>query len=220
MIILRRGLSHLSRYVQHKTTNFSTNECTPEKKNSMYRTSECIVWMDMEMTGLDPLKDKILELACLVTDCNLKTVSDEFEIVIHQPDEVLNGMDEWNTKQHRKSGLIDGSRNSKITNSDAELKLLDFLQNYIPQSTCPLAGNSIHMDRMFLKVHLPLVDSYLHYRLIDVSSLKELARRWNRRVYKERPQKQFTHRALDDIKESISELDYYRTFAFQAPDLR
>ncbi|XP_043477069.1 probable oligoribonuclease [Leptopilina heterotoma] len=173
-----------------------------------------IVWMDLEMSGLDPVNDKILEVACLITDGNLKKVSDEFHIIIHQSDEVLNGMDEWCTEHHEKTGLTNASRNSTVTNSDAESRLLKFLQKNIPQRTCPLAGNSVYMDRMFLTMHMPLVNEYLHYRIIDVSTVKELVRRWNPSVFKNTPRKKLCHRALDDIIESIQELEYYRKFIF------
>ncbi|XP_051161596.1 oligoribonuclease-like [Leptopilina boulardi] len=216
MIILRRSFSHLMKYLRYKTSNISRNVCNSGEMSSItFRKSDYIVWMDMEMTGLNPQENKILEIACLVTDGNLKTVSNEFQVVIHQSDEELTGMDEWNTKHHRKSGLIDASRKSTITNNDAELMMLQFLEKYCPYKTCPLAGNSIYMDRTFLMAQMPLVHEYLHYRIIDVSSINEIVRRWNRNIYDERPQKCFNHRALSDIQESIDELDYYRRYMFK-----
>ncbi|XP_043477054.1 oligoribonuclease-like [Leptopilina heterotoma] len=179
------------------------------------KKSDFIVWIDMEKTGLDPLKDRILELACIITDGNLKTVSDEFHVVIHQSDEVLDNMDTLNRNRHKTSGLIDVSRRSEIKNCDAETKLLEFLQKYISKRTCPLAGNSVCMDRLFLTTQMPLVNDYLHYHIIDVSSLKELVRRWQRSKYRDKPPKYLCPRALYGVKESIEVLEYYRKCLFQ-----
>ncbi|XP_033222347.1 oligoribonuclease isoform X2 [Belonocnema kinseyi] len=179
------------------------------------KASDRIVWIDMEMTGLDPDRNKILEVACIITDPNLKTVSEELEMIIHQPDEELDFMDSWNTHHHIKSGLINSSRASTISTSEGESTLLSFLKRYVPQKTCPLAGNSVYVDRMFLHKQMPLVNEYLHYRIIDVSSIKELVRRWNPALYEAAPQKIFNHRALNDIKETIKELEYYKKHMFQ-----
>lgn len=177
--------------------------------------SDFIVWIDMEKTGPDPLKDRILELACIITDGNLKTVSDEFHVIIRQSDEVLDNMDTLNKNRHKTSGLLNESRKSKINNSDAETKLLEFLQKYISKRTCPLAGNSVCMDRLFLTTQMPLVNVYLHFRIIDVSSLKELVRRWQRSKYRDKPPKLSCPRALYGVKESIEVLEYHRKCIFQ-----
>ncbi|CAL7946527.1 unnamed protein product [Xylocopa violacea] len=179
-----------------------------------YSNRNCIVWIDMELTGLDIEKDTILEIACVITDQNLKMVGKEFNTVINQPDAILKNMNEWNTNSHNKSGLVQESRSSKISLKDAEQLLLSFLKQYISKNVCPLSGNTVYMDRIFLIKHMPLVNDYLHYRIIDVSSIKELVRRWNPQVYANQPKKQLCHRALADIRESIEELRYYKENIF------
>ncbi|XP_057339998.1 probable oligoribonuclease isoform X3 [Microplitis mediator] len=174
-----------------------------------------IVWMDMEMTGLDIENDKILEIACLVTNEDLKIISTDFQIVIHQPDDVLNNMNSWCIRTHSASGLLDVVKSSKNTVQDAESKLMEFLRTYATEKITPLAGNTIWMDRIFLRKYLPIVDEYLNYRIIDVSTIKELARRWNSQVFEEGPSKRYNHRGLDDIKESIVELEYYKRSFFK-----
>lgn len=169
-----------------------------------------IVWIDTELTGLDIETCKIIEVACIVTDENLKVISPNFEVVIHQPEHVLRNMSAWCIEHHSKSGLIDESLSSQISLEQAEQMLLNFLKQYVPEKTCPLAGNTIYMDRMFLHKHMPLVDAYLHYRIIDVSSFKEIVRRWRTSVYERLPKKKLCHRALEDIKESIAELLHYK----------
>lgn len=176
--------------------------------------ADLIVWIDMEMTGLDIEKDHILEIACIVTDESLKIISKELNIVIHQPSMILDNMNEWCKKNHKMTGLTEDSRSSTISLEKAEKMVLDFLQKYIPEGKCPLAGNTVYMDRLFLYKHMPLVDKYLHYRIIDVSSIKELVRRWKPGVYESIPRKMLKHRALDDIKESIKELNYYKAHIF------
>ncbi|XP_076177816.1 putative oligoribonuclease [Ptiloglossa arizonensis] len=173
-----------------------------------------IVWIDTELTGLDIEKDTILEIACVITDKNLKIVSQDFNVVINQPDEILKHMNDWNTMMHNKTGLVKECQCSKISLKEAEQMLLNFLQKYIPKQTCPLAGNTIYMDRMFLKKYMPHIDNYLHYRYIDVSSINELVRRWNFAIYKNVPEKGLNHRALVDIKESIEELKFYKLHLF------
>lgn len=133
-----------------------------------------IVWIDMEMTGLDIEKDHILEIACIVTDNTLKIVSEELNIIIHQSSTILDNMNAWSKKQHNISGLTEKSYLSTISLKDAEKMLLNFLQEYIPKGVCPLAGNSVYMDRFFLYKYMPLVNDYLHYRIIDVSTIKEI----------------------------------------------
>ncbi|KAF7284236.1 hypothetical protein GWI33_022387 [Rhynchophorus ferrugineus] len=174
-----------------------------------------IVWIDMEMTGLDADKDKIMEVACLVTDSDLNIVAESPDIYINQPKEILDKMNEWCIKQHGKSGLTEACLNSKTTLSEAENTVLKFLENNVAYQSSPLAGNSVYMDRMFLMKHMPKVNDYLHYRIIDVSSIKVLCQRWNPEVSKNLPKKEFQHRALQDIRESVNELKYYKQFFFK-----
>ncbi|XP_031839357.1 putative oligoribonuclease isoform X2 [Nomia melanderi] len=166
--------------------------------------------------GLDIENHTILEIACIITDCNLNIISEEFEIVINHPDVVLENMNEWSKIHHAQSGLTHDCKCSNITLKEAEQMLLNFLKKYIPKGICPLAGNTIYMDRLFLIKHMPLVHDYLHYRIIDVSSLKELVRRWNSLVYENAPKKQLNHRSLSDVKESIQELKYYKEHFFKS----
>jgi oligoribonuclease len=168
-----------------------------------------LAWLDMEMTGLDPDRDRIIEIAIVVTDSQLATVAEAPVLAIHQPDAVLDAMDDWNKSTHRKSGLVDRVRVSTLSDAAAEEQMLAFLAGYIPARTSPMCGNSICQDRRFLARWMPRLEAYFHYRNLDVSTLKELARRW-------RPDlargvvKQGKHEALADIYESIEELKYYR----------
>ncbi|XP_029178701.1 probable oligoribonuclease isoform X1 [Nylanderia fulva] len=173
-----------------------------------------IVWLDMEMTGLEVETCHILELACLITDEHLRPVSDCLNIIIHQSDEILENMSDWCKVQHKKTGLIEDCRSSKITLEEAQQKMLQYLENHVPKEVCPLAGNSVYMDRIFLRKYMPLIDNYLHYRIIDVSTIKELARRWQPSIDKAVPRKQYCHRAAVDIKDSLNELYYYREHLF------
>lgn len=174
-----------------------------------------IVWMDLEMTGLDVQKDKILEVSCLITDKDLNIVAESPTLVINQPEELLSSMNEWCVKHHGESGLTEAVRNSTISTEKAENLLLEFLKTYIPEKSCPLAGNSIYMDRMFLNTYMPKLNDYMHYRIIDVSSIKELCRRWNPSVFSKQPKKQLAHRSLDDIKDTIEELRFYKQNLFK-----
>ena len=174
-----------------------------------------LVWMDLEMTGLDPERDRILEIAALITDAQLQVVAEGPNLVVHQPDELLAAMDEWNTQHHGESGLTERVRSSTVSERDAEEAVLAFLAEHCAPQTVPLAGNSVHQDRRFLRRYMPTVDAFLHYRIVDVSTVKELGRRWYPEAYARRPQKNATHRALDDIQESIAELRYYREAFFK-----
>jgi oligoribonuclease len=169
----------------------------------------------MEMSGLDPEQCGILEVALLVTDGDLQEIAEGPHLVVHQPDALLAAMDEWNTTQHGKSGLADAVRASTTSLADAEERILAFLQAHTPAGLSPLCGNSVHADRRFLARYMPRVEAHLHYRNIDVSTLKELVRRWYPDV--PIPQKREMHRAPDDIRESIAELQYYRERVFRAP---
>ncbi len=177
--------------------------------------ADLLVWVDCEMTGLDLGKDKLIEVAALVTDPNLKVLGDGVDLVIHADDAALDAMPEIVRDMHAKSGLTDEVRRSVVTMAEAEEAVLAYVKEFVPNPrTAPLCGNSIATDRGFLARDMPAFDSYLHYRMIDVSSIKELARRWYPRVYFGQPAKGLAHRALADIKESIRELEYYRRTVF------
>lgn len=176
-----------------------------------------IVWMDLEMSGLNVKVDKIMEVVCVITDNSLNILAEAPRFVIHQPDSVLNSMDEWCTTTHTKTGLLEACQNSTTTVEEAEHKLLDFLRKHnINKNESPLAGNTIYMDRMFLKEYMPKIDEHLHYRLIDVSTCKELCKRWNPKAFSKAPTKKLIHRGYDDILESIAELRYYKKYMFTA----
>jgi len=168
-----------------------------------------LVWLDMEMTGLDPDRDRIIEIAIVVTDSQLNTVSQAPVLVVHQGDAALDAMDDWNKSTHARSGLIDKVRASTLSESAAEDQLLAFLAAYVPSKTSPMCGNSICQDRRFLARHMPRLEGYFHYRNLDVSTLKELVKRWRPEIAKGLV-KQGKHEALADIHESIDELKYYR----------
>ena len=182
------------------------------------RATDRLVWVDCEMTGLDLRKDALIEIAVLVTDSELRILDDGIDVVIAAPEELLDGMLPVVQEMHAASGLTELVRSSRITVPDAEQMVLAHLRKHIPDArTVPLCGNSIATDRAFLARDMPELDSFLHYRMVDVSSLKELARRWYPRVYFSQPQKGLAHRALADIRESIRELRYYRQTLFVPP---
>jgi oligoribonuclease len=177
--------------------------------------ADLLVWVDCEMTGLDLGKDKLIEVAALVTDPDLNVLGAGIDLVIHADDAALDAMPEIVREMHAKSGLTDEVRRSTVTTAEAEEAVLAYVKEFVPNPrTAPLCGNSIATDRGFLARDMPAFDSYLHYRLIDVSSIKELARRWYPRVYFGQPSKGLAHRALADIRESIRELEYYRRTIF------
>jgi oligoribonuclease len=168
-----------------------------------------LIWLDMEMTGLEPDSDRILEIAVVITDARLETVAEGPVLAVHQPDAVLDAMDEWNRDTHGKSGLIERVRASTLSEADAEAQMLAFVQQYLPARTSPLCGNSVCQDRRFMARWMPKLEAWFHYRNLDVSTLKELARRWRPEVY-EAVKKAGRHEALADIHESINELRHYR----------
>jgi oligoribonuclease len=179
---------------------------------------ENLIWIDLEMTGLDPAADRIIEIATLVTDKHLAPIAEGPVLAVHQPDWVLDGMDDWNVKHHGRSGLIERVRESAIDEADAERRTLAFLRAYVPERASPMCGNSICQDRRFLARFMPRLERYFHYRHIDVSTLKELARRWAPQVAKGF-KKESAHVALSDIKDSIEELEHYRRELFDAAKL-
>lgn len=174
-----------------------------------------IVWLDMEMTGLEPDRDRIIEVAVILTDAHLNIIAEGPEFVIQQPKHLLDGMDEWNTKHHGESGLTERVKRSTITEKHAEDEILRFLGMYCTERSAPLAGNSIHQDRRFIAKYMTRLDRFLHYRMIDVSTVKELAKRWYPDIVDRGPRKRNTHRAMDDIRESIEELKYFRRHVFR-----
>ncbi len=168
-----------------------------------------LLWIDMEMTGLQPESDRIIEIAIVVTDSALNTVAEAPVLVVHQADSVLDGMDAWNKGTHGKSGLIEKVKASRLAEAEAELQMVAFLNEYVPKQVSPMCGNSICQDRRFLARWMPALEGYFHYRNLDVSTLKELAKRWRPELSKGLT-KHGKHEALADIYESIEELKYYR----------
>jgi oligoribonuclease len=168
-----------------------------------------LIWIDLEMTGLDPQSDQIIEIATVVTDSDLNELAEGPVLAIHQPDTLLDGMDEWNTRQHGGSGLTERVRNSQVDTAAAEQATLAFLSDWVPPGKSPMCGNSICQDRRFMYRLMPELERFFHYRNLDVSTLKELARRWSPVVY-DGFKKDSSHLALDDIRDSIAELRHYR----------
>lgn len=175
----------------------------------MAQDQNALVWLDMEMTGLDPDRDRILELAMVITNAQLEVIAESAVWAVHQDDAVLDAMDEWNKKTHAKSGLIERVRASVLTETEVEAQALDFLKRHVPAGKSPICGNSICQDRRFMARHMPKLEAYFHYRNLDVSTLKELCRRWAPEIAKG-VKKSGKHEALADIYESIEELKYYR----------
>jgi oligoribonuclease len=168
-----------------------------------------LIWVDMEMTGLDPEKERIIELAAVVTEPDLTVVAESPVLVVHQPAQIMDAMDKWNQSTHGKSGLIEKVRTSSLTEAQAEQQMLAFLAQHVPAGKSPLCGNTVSQDRRFMYRYMPALEQFFHYRTIDVSTLKELARRWRPALLKGF-EKRSQHQALADIYESIDELRYYR----------
>lgn len=185
-----------------------------EETRLMPKDPTALVWIDLEMTGLSPERDRIIEIATIITDSNLEIVAQGPVIAVHQSDDLLMNMDEWNTKTHNETGLVERVKTSAHTEEDAEQETLNFIQLYVPKKKSPLCGNSICQDRRFLYRYMPKLEAWLHYRNLDVSSIKELVSRWRPEI-RESFNKRNTHRALDDIHESIKELRHYREHFFK-----
>lgn len=180
----------------------------------MTQSTENLIWIDLEMTGLDTDNDYIIEIATAITDSQLNILAEGPVVAIHQPDSILQAMDEWNTRQHSKSGLTGRVRDSQYNVTDAENMTLEFVAKFVPKGISPMCGNSICQDRRFMHRLMPKLEEYFHYRNLDVSTVKELVKRW----YPDKPQfeKESTHLAMDDIRDSISELRFYREKYFTA----
>ncbi len=180
--------------------------------------SGLLLWLDMEMTGLEPDRERILEIATLVTSAGLDELAQGPDLVIHQSDELLAQMDDWNTRHHAASGLTARAKASTVTEAEAEAQTLEFIKQHFGAKERPvLCGNSIHQDRRFIRRYMPAFDARLHYRMVDVSTLKELAKRWYPDAINAMPVKSDAHRALDDIRESVTELRFYRERLFVPP---
>ena len=182
----------------------------PEIEPLLKKSDQNLVWIDCEMTGLDPDKERIIEIAVIVTGPQLTPRIEGPVLVIHQSDELLDQMDNWNKGTHGRSGLVDKVKASPVTEEDAEKQLLAFLAQYLPNGCSPLCGNTISQDRRFIVKYMPKLEAFFHYRNIDVSTFKELAKRWRPEVYSAF-KKQQSHTALADVHESIDELEHYRT---------
>jgi len=173
-----------------------------------------LVWLDLEMTGLNPNKDRIIEIATVVTNSHLDILAEGPVFAIHQSDELLDGMDDWNTEHHNQSGLVDRVKNSNVTEAEAEAKTVKFIKQYLPEGKSPMCGNSIHQDRRFLVNYMPTLEAFFHYRNLDVSTVKILAQLWAPNIATG-VAKVSEHVALQDIRDSIDELQYYREHFFK-----
>ncbi|MBS0483762.1 MAG: oligoribonuclease [Proteobacteria bacterium] len=175
----------------------------------MAQDNNNLIWVDMEMTGLNPDADRIIEVALVITDSQLNTIAEGPVLVVHQPDEVLNGMDKWNQSTHSKSGLIGKVKASRYSEAEVEAQMIEFLKQHVPPGASPMCGNSICQDRRFMVRSMPQLEAYFHYRNLDVSTLKELVKRWKPEIANGLT-KESKHEALADIYDSINELKYYR----------
>ena len=182
----------------------------------MTQNANNLCWIDMEMTGLNPETDRIIEVAVIITDSDLNVLAQSEVYAVHQSDEILDAMDEWCTATHGRTGLTERVRQSHYTEAEVEQKLLGFIAEWIPEKASPMCGNSVHQDRRFMQKYMPRLEAYFHYRNLDVSTLKELAKRWHPTLAKG-VVKRGSHKALDDILESIEEMRYYRDHFLKLP---
>ncbi|XP_065559853.1 probable oligoribonuclease [Artemia franciscana] len=199
------NIRKLGLHIIRQMTSF-TNEIGADKR---------LVWVDLEMTGLDVDRDYILEMSCIITDPELNVITEGLTVAIKQPDRILENMNEWCQKHHTESGLVARCKASNIYTPQAENMMLELIESCTPKGKCVLAGNSVHEDRRFLAKHMPRIINHLHYRIVDVSTIKELCRRWYPTEFLGQPKKMLKHRALDDILESIQELKYYKSTIFK-----
>ncbi|MDR0563580.1 MAG: oligoribonuclease [Azoarcus sp.] len=182
----------------------------------MAQDANHLIWLDLEMTGLEPERDRIIEIGLVVTSSALEIVAEAPVIAVHQPDSVLEAMDDWNKKTHGRSGLVERVRASAISEAQAEETMVSFLEQWVPKGISPMCGNTVGQDRRFLVRYMPRFEAWFHYRNLDVSTLKELAKRWNPEVYKG-VKKEGAHTALADVMESIEELRFYRDTFLRLP---
>lgn len=221
------GVRASTRISENQTMSFNTTPASPSSTpipsesivptpgseaapTTLTKSDQNLIWLDCEMSGLDPEKERLLEIAVVITGPQLTPRVEGPVIVVHQSDAVLGGMDAWNKGTHGRSGLIDKVRASTVTEEQAQTELLAFIRQYVPKSGSPMCGNTISQDRRFLVKYMPKLDDWFHYRCLDVSTLKELAKRWRPEVYNSF-KKQQKHTALADVHESIDELEHYRT---------
>ena len=197
------------RFYRKLSRTHTTSDSLPMSEKHPKYSDRNLIWVDMEMTGLNPDKDLVIEIATLVTDADLNLIAEGPIIAIHQTTEVMNAMDEWNTNQHGKSGLTTRVLESTVAEKHAENLTIEFLEHYVPAGSSPMCGNSICQDRRFMARHMPSLEQYFHYRNLDVSTLKELAVRWKPKAL-EGFSKQGSHLAMDDIRDSVNELRHYR----------
>ena len=190
---------------------------TPPAGATLAKSDQNLVWLDCEMTGLEPELDRIIEIAVIVTGPKLEPRIEGPVLVIHQSNEQLDKMDAWNKGTHGKTGLIDKVKASTVSEADAEAQLIEFLSQYVPKNSSPMCGNSIGQDRRFLVKYMPKLEAFFHYRNVDVSTVKELSKRWRPEVCKSFKKKQ-RHKALADVHESIDELEHYREHFFKLTD--
>lgn len=198
------------------TPHRHTHEPYPVHPSGLIRSDQNLIWLDCEMSGLDPEKDKLLEVAIVVTGPDLMPRVEGPVMVIHQPDSVLAGMDAWNRGTHGRSGLTEKVRASALCEAEAEAELLAFVRRFVPKGVSPLCGNTVHQDRRFLVRYMPTLDAHFHYRCMDVSTLKELSKRWAPQVFKAFKKRQL-HTALADVHESIDEMMHYRANFLRLP---
>lgn len=199
------------------TPHVPSSSPVAEPAATLPKSDQNLVWLDCEMTGLNPEHDRIIEIAVVVTGPKLENRTEGPVLVIHQSDELLSGMDKWNTSTHGKSGLTDKVRASTLTEDEAQAQIIAFLGQYVPKATTPMCGNTIGQDRRFLARYMPKLEAFFHYRNLDVSTLKELSKRWAPEVYKNFKKKQ-RHTALADVHESIDELEHYREHLLKLPE--